>query len=68
MFRLTFHSCKILYVSEEDYGVETCCVPVDFSSGRDTYNTIWETIKDKEIGVLGKARIFLSVDLQTLLL
>ena len=34
--------------------METCCVPVDFSSGRETYHKIWESIQDKEIGVLGR--------------
>ena len=33
--------------------MDTCCVPVDFSSGRETYTKIWESIQDKEIGVLG---------------
>ena len=39
--------------SAEEFGVETCCVPIDFSSGRDTYHKIWQSIRDKEIGVLG---------------
>lgn len=41
------------FFSEEDFNVLTSCVAVDFSVGRDTYNLIWESIKDKEIGVLG---------------
>lgn len=44
--------------SEEEFGVETCCVPVDFAMGRETYNTIWERVKDKEIGVLGRYTMF----------
>ena len=43
---------------EEDYKVQTCCVPVDFSVGKDAYNTIRQSIDDKEIGVLGKALLF----------
>lgn len=37
---------------EEEFGVKTCCVAVDFSVGRGTYDLIWEQIKDKEIGIL----------------
>ncbi|XP_060561793.1 inactive hydroxysteroid dehydrogenase-like protein 1 isoform X2 [Ruditapes philippinarum] len=37
---------------EEEFNVQTSCVAVDFSVGRDTYNLIWDSIKDKEIGVL----------------
>ncbi|XP_053384919.1 inactive hydroxysteroid dehydrogenase-like protein 1 isoform X2 [Mercenaria mercenaria] len=37
---------------EEEFNVQTSCVAVDFSIGRDTYNLIWDSIKDKEIGVL----------------
>lgn len=44
----------LLVVSEEEFNVETSCVAVDFSVGRDTYSLIWDSIKDKEIGVLGK--------------
>ncbi|XP_052799770.1 inactive hydroxysteroid dehydrogenase-like protein 1 isoform X4 [Mya arenaria] len=37
---------------EDDYHVKTSCVAVDFSIGRDTYNFIWDSIKDKDIGIL----------------
>ncbi|KAH3877530.1 inactive hydroxysteroid dehydrogenase-like protein 1 isoform X1 [Dreissena polymorpha] len=37
---------------EEEFHVKTQCVAVDFSVGKDTYNVIWDKIKDKEIGVL----------------
>ncbi|KAK3102348.1 hypothetical protein FSP39_010677 [Pinctada imbricata] len=37
---------------EEEFGVETCTVPVDFNLGPDVYSIIWNAIKDKEIGIL----------------
>ncbi|KAL4225482.1 Inactive hydroxysteroid dehydrogenase-like protein 1 [Mactra antiquata] len=43
---------KAAAVIEEDYNVQTSCIAVDFSVGRDTYDLIWSSIKDKEIGVL----------------
>jgi len=43
-------------VAEEEFQVETSCVAVDFSIGRDTYSFIWDSIKDKEIGVLLQRR------------
>ena len=47
-----FHS--IPFFSEKDFNVQTCIIALDFNSGRDVYPTIWEKIKDKEIGILGK--------------
>ena len=46
--------CVNCSLAEEEFQVETSCVAVDFSIGRDTYSFIWDSIKDKEIGVLGK--------------
>ena len=47
---ISFHS----FFSEKDFNVQTCIIALDFNSGRDVYPTIWEKIKDKEIGILGK--------------
>ncbi|XP_078334832.1 uncharacterized protein LOC111105370 [Crassostrea virginica] len=37
---------------EKDFNVQTCIIALDFNLGRDVYPTIWEKIKDKEIGIL----------------
>lgn len=42
------------FLSEKDFKVQTCTIALDFNSGKDVYSVIWEKIKDKEVGILGK--------------
>lgn len=49
MSRLFFFS------SEKDFNVQTCTIALDFNSGKDVYSVVWEKIKDKEVGILGKS-------------
>lgn len=42
------------FSSEKDFKVQTCTIALDFNSGKDVYSVIWEKIKDKEVGILGK--------------
>jgi hypothetical protein len=45
---------SFVFYSENEFKVQTCTIAVDFNSGKDVYPVIWEQIKDKEIGILGK--------------
>lgn len=45
---------QINFFSEKDFKVQTCTIALDFNSGKDVYSVIWEKIKDKEVGILGK--------------
>jgi len=56
-------SCSVLslLVVEEEFHVKTCCVAVDFSIGRETYSFIQNSLKDKEIGILGKYIIIIMI-------
>ena len=42
-----------LYISEAEFNVETVVVQVDFSAGRSIFEKISESIRGKEIGILG---------------
>ena len=41
------------YSIETEFGVEVCAIGVNFMEGPSVFPTIWERIKDKEIGILG---------------
>lgn len=45
---------RLFFFSEKDFKVQTCTIALDFNSGKDVYSVIWEKIKDKEVGILGK--------------
>ena len=47
-----------IYLPENQYGVETQIIQIDFSLGEALYEKIADEIKGKEVGILGKTCFF----------
>ncbi len=45
----------MVIIAEKEFGVETHIIAADFSNGRQIYDGIASGLKDKDIGILGKA-------------
>lgn len=47
-------SVNLLWITAQEFGIETEVVQADFMNGRPIYEDIAKHLQDKEIGILGK--------------